>query len=89
MELVVVNNNVLTTGFDDPEIDLIAVLRHTASSPLWVQMLGRGTRPVYAPGFDLNTTGGRLAAIEVGQNKTVLLWITVTTLSAWGLSMTQ
>lgn len=44
----VVNNNVLTTGFDFPEIDLILMLRPTASPVLWVQMLGRGTRP--APG---------------------------------------
>lgn len=43
-----VNNNVLTTGFDFPGIDLIAVLRPTSSASLWVQMLGRGTRP--APG---------------------------------------
>lgn len=41
----VVNNNVLTTGFDYPAIDLIAVLRPTKSAVLWVQMLGRGTRP--------------------------------------------
>lgn len=41
----VVNNNVLTTGFDFPGIDLIAVLRPTTSPGLWVQMLGRGTRP--------------------------------------------
>lgn len=40
-----VNNNVLTTGFDFPAIDLIVVLRPTASTVLWVQMLGRGTRP--------------------------------------------
>lgn len=40
-----VNNNVLTTGFDFPAIDLIGVLRPTLSSVLWVQMLGRGTRP--------------------------------------------
>lgn len=40
-----VNNNVLTTGFDHPPIDLIAMLRPTASPGLWVQMLGRGTRP--------------------------------------------
>lgn len=40
-----VNNNILTTGFDCPEVDLILVLRPTASSVLWVQMLGRGTRP--------------------------------------------
>lgn len=39
------NNNVLTTGFDAPEIDLILMLRPTASTVLWVQMLGRGTRP--------------------------------------------
>lgn len=42
---VAVNNNVLTTGFDFPAIDCIVVLRPTASTVLWVQMLGRGTRP--------------------------------------------
>ena len=41
----VVNNNVLTTGFDHPPIDLIGMLRPTMSTALWVQMLGRGTRP--------------------------------------------
>lgn len=61
-----VNNNVLTKGFDNPLIDLIVVLRQTASAVLWVQMLGRGTRPVYAPGHDLTTLGGRLAAIVEG-----------------------
>ena len=45
-----VNNNVLTTGFDHPGIDLIGVLRHTLSVSLWVQMLGRGTRPFYEQG---------------------------------------
>lgn len=45
-----VNNNVLTTGFDFPGIDLIVVLRPTASTVLWVQMLGRGTRPSTATG---------------------------------------
>jgi len=39
------NNNVLTTGFDHPPIDLIGMLRPTVSPGLWVQMLGRGTRP--------------------------------------------
>lgn len=61
-----VNNNVLTTGFDHPPIDLIIMLRPTSSPGLWVQMLGRGTRPVYAPGYDLDTLEGRLAAIEAG-----------------------
>lgn len=43
--LCAVNNNVLTTGFDYPAIDLIVMLRPTESPGLWVQMLGRGTRP--------------------------------------------
>ena len=58
-----VNNNVLTTGIDFPGIDLIGMLRPTSSPGLWVQMLGRGTRPVYAPGRDLETTQGRLQAM--------------------------
>jgi len=41
----IVNNNILTTGFDHPPIDLILCLRATQSAVLWVQMLGRGTRP--------------------------------------------
>lgn len=59
-----VNNNVLTTGFDHPPIDFIVMLRPTMSPGLWVQMLGRGTRPFYAPGFDLTTEEGRILAIE-------------------------
>jgi DNA repair protein RadD len=41
----ITNNNVLTTGFDYPPIDLIGMLRPTMSPGLWVQMVGRGTRP--------------------------------------------
>lgn len=40
-----VNNNVLTTGFNHKPIDCIVMLRPTSSTVLWVQMLGRGTRP--------------------------------------------
>jgi len=66
-----VNNNVLTKGFDNPRIDLIVMLRQTASPVLWVQMLGRGTRPLYGPGgdatgYDLEDLGGRLSAIAAG-----------------------
>jgi DNA repair protein RadD len=39
------NANVLTTGFDHPGIDLIAMLRPTMSPVLYVQMAGRGLRP--------------------------------------------
>ena len=39
-----VNVMVLTTGFDVPQIDLLAMLRPTLSTGLYVQMIGRGTR---------------------------------------------
>ena len=39
------NANVLTTGFDYPDIDLIAMMRPTMSPSLYVQMAGRGMRP--------------------------------------------
>lgn len=40
----VTNVGVLTTGFDAPATDLIAMLRPTKSTGLFVQMVGRGTR---------------------------------------------
>lgn len=70
---VMVNNGILTTGFDYPEIDLIAMLRPTQSTSLWVQMLGRGTRPVYKGDFDLSTRDGRLAAIGCGPKRDCLV----------------
>lgn len=39
------NASVLTTGFDYPDIDLIALLRPTMSPGLYMQMIGRGFRP--------------------------------------------
>lgn len=38
------NMSVLTTGFNAPGVDLVAMLRPTLSTGLYVQMLGRGTR---------------------------------------------
>ena len=38
------NANVLTTGFDAPNVDLIVLLRPTMSASLYVQMVGRGLR---------------------------------------------
>lgn len=64
----VTNNNILTTGFDYPEIDFILILRPTMSTGLWVQMLGRGTRP--APGkenclvMDFTDNTSRLGTID-------------------------
>lgn len=69
----IVNNGILTTGFDDPNIDLIGMMRLTMSSSLWVQMLGRGTRPVYCEGYDLNTKEGRLASIKASTKQNCLV----------------
>ena len=41
----ITNANVLTTGFDHPDIDLLVMLRPTMSASLYVQMAGRGMRP--------------------------------------------
>jgi DNA repair protein RadD len=38
------NANVLTTGFDYPDIDLVVMLRPTMSASLYIQMAGRGMR---------------------------------------------
>ncbi len=38
------NCAVLTEGFDEPSVDCIIVARPTKSRPLYVQMIGRGTR---------------------------------------------
>lgn len=43
-----INVNVLTTGFNVPHVDLVALVRATMSTGLYVQMVGRGTRK--APG---------------------------------------
>ncbi|MCE9681941.1 DEAD/DEAH box helicase [Halomonas alkalisoli] len=40
-----VNVAVLTTGFDAPHVDLIAILRPTESVSLYQQIVGRGLRP--------------------------------------------
>jgi DNA repair protein RadD len=39
------NVNVLTTGFDAPHIDCVALVRPTLSPGLYYQMVGRGFRP--------------------------------------------
>ena len=68
-----VNNGILTTGFNFPSIDLIGVLRPTESASLWVQLLGRGTRPVFSPGYDLSTVEGRKMAIQASPKKNCLV----------------
>lgn len=41
---IMVNCGILTAGFDDPDINNVIVYRATNSLPLWLQMVGRGSR---------------------------------------------
>lgn len=45
------NNGICTTGINHPALDHIIMLRPTKSVGLWVQMLGRGTRPFEMDGW--------------------------------------
>lgn len=58
--------DVVSEGFDLPSIDAAILLRPTKSLALYIQQIGRVLRPVFAPGFDLTTQRGRLAAIAAG-----------------------
>ncbi|WP_413723293.1 DEAD/DEAH box helicase [Sodalis sp. RH24] len=69
----VVNVAVLTTGFDAPHVDMIAILRPTESVGLYQQIVGRGLR-LY-PGktrcliLDYAGNGHDLFSPEIGQAK--------------------
>ncbi len=69
----VVNVAVLTTGFDAPHVDMIAILRPTESVGLYQQIVGRGLR--LFPGktacliLDYAGNGHDLFSPEVGQPK--------------------
>lgn len=78
----VVNMGRLTTGYDQPGIDLLCFLRLTRSPGLWVQMNGRGTRPSWVghighnggpPLYDINTLEGRKASILASHKQTCLV----------------
>lgn len=67
-----VSKGILTTGVNLPCVDLIGQLGATKSSSKHVQTMGRGTRPVFAPGYDLRTAEGRLAAQQAGPKQNCL-----------------
>lgn len=64
-----VNVDMATTGLDVPDIDFIVLLRPTKSPSLHVQMLARGSRVVYANGYDLSSVTKRKLAIKNGPKK--------------------
>lgn len=56
----------LVEGVDCPAIGAIIMLRPTMSLASYLQVIGRGLRPIYAEGFDLETREGRHAAMRAG-----------------------
>lgn len=69
----IVSYSKITTGFDHTGVDLIGDLMPTLSIPRHVQKYGRGERPVYADGYDLETKEGRLEAIKNGPKQNCLV----------------
>jgi DNA repair protein RadD len=68
-----VNVSVLTTGFDAPHVDVIAILRPTESASLYQQIVGRGLR--LSPGktdcliLDYTGQDHNLFSPEIGEDK--------------------
>lgn len=56
----------LVEGVDCPAIGAVILLRPTMSLAAYLQVIGRGLRPIYADGFDLETVEGRFAAMDAG-----------------------
>jgi DNA repair protein RadD len=70
---VVVNIGTCTRGIDWI-VRCLLMCRATKSDILFTQIMGRVLRPEFAPGFDLSTTEGRLAAIAAGPKPTALIF---------------
>lgn len=56
----------LIEGVDCPAIGCVILLRPTLSLVSYLQAIGRGSRPIYADGYDMETIEGRHAAMLAG-----------------------
>lgn len=59
---ILCNSDLLSVGYNQPDINLIGLFRPIASTPMYKQRLGRGTRPIAAVD-DYATAEDRKAAI--------------------------
>lgn len=66
-----VNCGVTTEGYDDPAIQVVAIMRPTKSRSLYVQMCGRGTRPIDPPIEEIAEQ--RVFAIQTSEKPEVLI----------------
>jgi superfamily II DNA or RNA helicase len=73
---VLCNVGIATLGYDEPTVETIIVNRATTSMPLWLQMCGRGSRPItqefinenqYKYPYKLNTKD-KFQIIDMGGN---------------------
>ena len=65
--------DLISEGTDIPSVVCAISLRPTKSLGLHIQQAGRALRPMYAPGHDLSTRAGRLAAIAAGPKPKAIL----------------
>jgi hypothetical protein len=72
---VLVNCELFTEGFDAPTCSLIVMARPTQSKALYLQQLGRGTRPLpgVVDGPELDTPAKRRAAIAASSKPDMLV----------------
>jgi DNA repair protein RadD len=70
---VLINIDLFDEGFDAPGIQMVSSARPTMSLSKILQVWGRGLRPIFAPGFDLTTREGRLAAQAAGPKPYAIL----------------
>ena len=69
---ILVNVDILTTGFDDPSIEVISLYRATMSLTLYLQMLGRGGRilkgKTHFTVFDFGDNKSRFGGYDAERN---------------------
>jgi len=70
----IVSMDVLTTGFDAPVVDVVAIVRATMSTSLYVQIIGRGMRLVNGLFGNLPTRAQRLEAIATSSKPDCLVY---------------
>ena len=64
-----VNVGVATEGFDCPAVAVVAIARPTKSTSLYLQMIGRGTRPLPGVVDGPDTAAARIDAIALSRKK--------------------
>jgi len=74
--VILVNVDILTKGFDEPTIEVVTLYRSTQSLTLFLQMIGRGSRISEGKGgFTLFDFGGNVAKLgNYDDNRTWSLW---------------